>query len=360
MDFKVLSINSIKSDYALLWMQQKKRGQGFMGPDLFFQKIVTGQLKILNKNFKLKVVGLFEDNKPVILCTYFSAKNSRFKDCLGLFVTIPKVTKRQIDIFWNQCNDFLNGKKVIAPLNGHHYLGFGLLTEVSDFKKVGVFLPGTTKELRDLFKNKKNLSLYRTYYAFETLVTEELKSKLEHELQGMPDNFKVLPFSKLRFARDYKIMNQLVNKSFKSHFDFIPLTDEENLDLIKWNLPIINKDLFLFLYDKNKPIGFCMGILDYNQVSKNKQSDAKNMFDMMYFKSKIKRARLIHIGLLPKYQGRGLVKYLRHQVLLNMINRGVKVIENSVIDQDNVASQGNVKSTGGKMIHKFEVFCLNG
>ena len=97
---------------------------------------------------------------------------------------------------------------------------------------------------------------------------------------------------------------------------------------------------------------------DYNTVLKNGE-DVQNTLRIFKHKSKISRVRGVNVAILPEYRGQGLIKYVRNENLLKMISDGVSVIESSYIDQDNVNSMENVKSTGAQASHTFDLYTLN-
>ena len=96
-----------------------------------------------------------------------------------------------------------------------------------------------------------------------------------------------------------------MNASFTQHFDFAPLTEEENWDIFRFSVPLLPPRHLLFLEDRGRPVGFCLGMRDYNRCL-GTGADWQNVGRLM-LNRQTRRARMIHIGILPEYRGQGLV-----------------------------------------------------
>lgn len=355
--FEVHEVANYLKNYFNFWKSYKKSVDGFLGPDMFLKKIILKKLKINQACHEHKVFVLNRGNRPILMCIFFKANANRIKSSLGFFCCKQDISLLESDFFWDEVKKYLKDEKVIFPLNGHHYLGFGLPDENLKPGDIGIFLNDASDGLKKVFKSNK-IKKYRTYYSLKTRLDIGLKTKLNLELKKTSQEFEVRKFSKLFFHRDITIFNQLVNNCFTEHFDFWPLSDSEAFDIMKWSVSLIDPDLFLFMYRGNEPIGFCMAMPDYNQLGLNSMSDLGNIARFLFNKNKINRGRLIHIGIKKEFRGKGLIKILRHRVILNMIKKGYKFVENSVIDEKNKNSMSNVLSTGAEHVGDYTLFTV--
>ena len=352
--FRVSEPSATFKKHWELWKKTKKDYTSPVAADLFYKRLFKANFLVLKNNFRVSTLTLYREKAPVIIaCHYLPQGSWPGPECIGAFAIHPDVTDEEIKNFWAHVRKWTKGRPVTAPLNGHHYLGVALPEAQANPKKIGIFNPASSPSSQKLFGFTDKI--YRTYLAFETEITEKLKHRLISESQDLPEGFSVRPFSKLHYRRDLKIFNQLVNQCFTEHFDFCPLSDEENHDIMAMLVPLFQKGHFNFLEHRGQAIGFCMGMKDYHQIWDNR-SDARNITALLYHKNKLRRARIIHIGIHPNYRGQKLVKYLRHKTLLNLIEDGIQTVENSYIDEGNRASIANVRSTQGQMLNEFHTF----
>ena len=78
--------------------------------------------------------------------------------------------------------------------------------------------------------------------------------------------FVYLDYSKLsQFAADFV---QIYNEAWAFHDDFEPLTPEVLNKRLKEIKPAMPKEFAVFAYDRDRPIGFFIAILEINQVFK--------------------------------------------------------------------------------------------
>lgn len=344
--------------YKKLLRETSRRNQNFNSFDDFQQRLRRGDFVLLKNRYRLQTLGIYRGQSPRILATYYTPKDSWGVAGLGAFAVASDMTTAEISSFWEGVRSYTKGiGKVLAPFHGHYYLGFSFPELGVDTRRIGFATTAENSSLRQLFEPiQKNI--FRRFYSFETEMTAHLIQELKRELSDMPKTYHVRNFSRLHARRDLNIMNALVNRCFTEHFGFQALSDDENWDIMRWAVPLFESGTFLFLMDGPKEIGFAFGTLDYNQVL-GTRSDLVNMASLILKRSQVRRARLVHIGLLPEYRGKRLVKFLRHQLLLNLVDKGASSIESSYIDEGNQASIGNVKSTGGQELNRFSLFDIN-
>lgn len=195
-----------------------------------------------------------------------------------------------------------------------------------------------------------------TLVALRTELDTSTRQKVKQTAVAQcPAEYSIRPFCKWRAKRDAMIYNRLANLSMHHHPDFDSLTPEEDWELLKNSLLAIVPDYFLFLYHKDKPIGFCWGIPDYQEALTGQRSTLGYLAQLLK-KSRYHRGRIIYSCILPEYQGQGLCKLIRHRVLNNMIRDGIEVVESSYIHTENENSLSNAQSTGAQLSHRFHYF----
>ncbi len=347
--------------YLDLWKVHKKGFDSFSFPDVFFEKLITGDFVFLRNHFTLKTLCLTRSEKPILMATIFLPKRpgaslANLRASIGAFAYAPEIQEEESRYFWNWVQNRYAELDPIGPMNGHYYLGFSLPPDNADGKKIGFQTAAPHRNQRRVFGHFESVPPLRTFHSFETPLNQALVEKIESKIETPPPGIRIRPFRATTARRDLAVMNDLVNKCFTEHFGFVPLTEEENWDISRWSIPLFRRGHFLFIEDSGKPIGFCFGTLDFNQVMRN-GSDLGNLGRML-LPGTIPRARMIHKGVLPEYQGQGLVNQARHRILLSFAKSGVKTVENSYVDEGNVKSLSNVRSTGAIPLHNFHLHHL--
>lgn len=359
LSFEVHSPETLFREHFELWNKTKANYKSYSNADYVFKRLLKGDFLVL-KNFTVRSLCLKKRGQTIICAqVFFHKTDPQSKPSLGLVACVPDLINSEAQFFWESLRKEYSGKSIIGPMNAHAYLGLAIPMDQPeknlDFKKIGFATAGTHQGLQVLWQSSE-LALYRKYFSFETDLTSELILKIKNEMIGLPQGFSVRPFRSLLFQKEMQVVNSISKEAFADHFNLTSLTDKENWDIFKLSWMAQTKGFCSFLQKDQVPIGFCMALLDYNQVLNQKNSDPRNFLSLVSKRSLISRARMIHIGILPEYQGKKLSKFLRHHVILNMAKRGIRTLESSYVDEGNINSIKNIESTGGKLLHQFSVF----
>jgi hypothetical protein len=363
-DFKELSVKEAFPFYKKLYKEVIKKYFSFNGLDFFNLRLFKGDFLLLKNRFDSKVYGLFDKKKPLILVTHYKAidKSLGIENSLGAILVSDSITNEQLEKFFSNLKERLKGESspIYAPLNAHFNLGFTLPIPDIDFSKVTFLTSATSSGLNKTFFENSFFKEERTFYSLSFKVNEspEYVEKIKNGLSGRPSDYDSVPLSIFDYKNDIKAYNRIINESFKDHWNFFALTFEEEWDLMKTALLVLNRDYVRFLVHKNNKVALNMFMPDYHQVLKNGQ-DLPNLMRVQKYKRSPKRVRGVTTCILPEYRGKGLLKFVRNENLLNIFSDGVLEVESSYIDQDNINSLENSKSTGAKYSHEFKLFSLN-
>jgi ribosomal protein S18 acetylase RimI-like enzyme len=145
-------------------------------------------------------------------------------------------------------------------------------------------------------------------------------------------------FSKKNLTEDALIIKNLYNESFKQVWGFVPLNDDETLNMAKTFLKFYDKELIWICYYKNKPAGFILGLPDINQVLK-KLNGRLFPFGILRFyltKNKIKTLRVLALGVPEEFRHLGFEILLIDKIHSHMKNAGYIKSELSVVMENNL------------------------
>ncbi|MDC1068353.1 GNAT family N-acetyltransferase [Candidatus Kapabacteria bacterium] len=172
----------------------------------------------------------------------------------------------------------------------------------------------------------------------KTYSTEKLnrfRSLLEnrYNLTVRSMNFK----NKSQFKKDVITLKNLYNEAWEPNWGFVKMTDEEFDFLVADFKQIADPDLAVIVESNGEPAGFALALPDINQsLIHNKSGNIlTGIYHLLSKKKKINLVRVIVLGLIPKYQRKGIDAVLYHQIAKLCLQKGIKRVEASWILEDN-------------------------
>ncbi|MEO8452678.1 MAG: GNAT family N-acetyltransferase [Gemmatimonadota bacterium] len=110
----------------------------------------------------------------------------------------------------------------------------------------------------------------------------------------------------------------LYNRCWENNWGAIPMTDHEIDHLAAQFKPVINANLVPFAEIDGEPVGFGLALPDFNQVLKNNKQGrmlpaALQLLWALKTK-KIRRARILLLGVVPEHRGKGIDAMLYHWI----------------------------------------------
>jgi len=107
--------------------------------------------------------------------------------------------------------------------------------------------------------------------------------------------------------------------------------------------------------DTNRPLGFCLVLLDFNQIFQ-KTKGKINVFRLFWGKKRITRARGILQYLIPEYQGTGAFTLVFWEIYQTLKELGIDYFEGGTIMEDNKKSVGSLLKTGGEISKIYRLY----
>ena len=244
-----------------------------------------------------------------------------------------------------------------SPSSNHEY---GLLTEGFD-DPPRLMMTYNPPYYRDLilnygFERAKGLVAFKLDQ--KTLLSNEKFVRVAAIAQQR-SKVTVRKINMRHLADELKIFKHIYNNAWEHNWGFIPFTDPE-LDAMAKDLKmLIADDLVLFAEIDGQPIGFALAIPDYNLIFKSFKGNLFpfNFFKLFTQKKRINWARVMVLGLLPQYQGRGIDSVLYHELILRARKMGIDYAEASWILEDNLPMMRAAENVlNGIPYKKYEVY----
>ncbi len=144
------------------------------------------------------------------------------------------------------------------------------------------------------------------------------------------------PLNMKRFAAEVELVKALYNKAWEKNWGFVPLTEAEIDHLAKQLKPIVVPDLVVFAERAGEVVGFGVALPDLNVALKHNPSG--RLFPgiiKVLLNRKTNRARILLLGVIPEYRGRGIDGLMYDWIWTHGVAKGYNWGEGGWILEDN-------------------------
>ncbi len=221
-----------------------------------------------------------------------------------------------------------NGMEAMdGPVNfGENFFHWGLL--VHGFKQQTFGMQYHPEYYRKLFENYG----FRVYY-------EQYSYSMDITYPDLPDRFWKIAawvaskpgytYEHFSFKNQDRYINDFIEihrEAWSGHGNYKPAKFDQLKEMIQQAKFILDEEFIWFVYHNNKPIAFYMMIPDVNQIIKKFNSNKMNLLNLLkllYYKKKkvISRCRVIVLGVIPKFQNKGIESGIFHKLKKVMLNK---------------------------------------
>ncbi len=249
---------------------------------------------------------------------------------------------------------FMNG-----PASPSSNYEFGALSEGFD-DAPRVMMSYNPSYYIKLYENY-GLNLVKTLYAYkidaDTVFNNE-KLKRGAELVKKRYNVELRPINMKDLKSEVQKVKDIYNRAWELNWGYVPLTDKE-IDVMAEELKMTAEPkLMPFVYVNGQLAGMAIATLDFNLLLKkiNGRLFPFGIFTLLTQKKRIKWMRIILLGLLPEFRGKGLDAPLYYELVKNGLELGLTHAEGSWILEDNVEMNRGMEVVSAKIYKKYQVF----
>ena len=122
---------------------------------------------------------------------------------------------------------------------------------------------------------------------------------------------------------------------------------------------IIDPDFAVVAEHEGKMVGFALAVPDINQIMrtvKNGRLFPTGLFKLLYYKNKVKKIRIILLGVLPEYRRMGIEGIFYARIISNGLRRGVHTAEASWILEDNEMMNKGLQNINAKVYKRYRIY----
>ncbi len=152
------------------------------------------------------------------------------------------------------------------------------------------------------------------------------------------------------FKAEVERVKELYNKAWEKNWGFIPMTDHEIDHLAAQFKPVVVPELVPFAEKDGKVIAFALALPDLNAVLRTNRSG--RMFPVIFKllwalkMRRLHRLRILLLGVLPEYRGKGIDAVLYHWIWTRGGERNIGWGEAGWILEDNPAMNAGLLKMG--------------
>jgi GNAT superfamily N-acetyltransferase len=255
--------------------------------------------------------------------------NKEHKENIGFFGFFECINDQEVAnaLFdtayeWNRYRGFTSMR---GPLNFSVNEECGLLIDGFDTPPMVMMrhdLPYYQK-LFEAYGLTKTMDLYA--YLSER---REMPERIEKMVDILTKRYKVkirsLSRDKKQMKKDIETVFEIYTKAWEYNWGNVPMTKAEFDHIVEELLPIADPDLVFFAEIDGKHAGFSLALPNYNEVLKvmNGHVNPITILKAMHAKKHISSARVITMGIIKEYQGRGIDSIFHYHSYKNGLPKG--------------------------------------
>jgi len=162
------------------------------------------------------------------------------------------------------------------------------------------------------------------------------------------------------FSQEIQLVKQVYNQAWERNWGFVPMTEHEFDHLAAGLKPVLDPNLiFIAETSDGTPIGVSIALPDLHQALR--WSGGGHMFPFgllkfLWHKRRVNQIRLIIMGVVEEYRGRGIDAIFYIETARAGLARGYKRIEGSWILETNTMMNRIIERLGGKRYKTYRIY----
>lgn len=160
------------------------------------------------------------------------------------------------------------------------------------------------------------------------------------------------------FDREIQTMKELYESTWKDNWGFVPMCEEEYVQMSKDMRQVIKPEFLLFAEVEGEPVGFSLTIPNLNRVLHkiNGRLFPFGIFKLLYYMNKVDDLRLLLLGIKEGYRKRGIDSLFYVETFRRAKELGYKGGEISWTLEDNVLVNRAIESMGGQQYKTYRIY----
>lgn len=162
------------------------------------------------------------------------------------------------------------------------------------------------------------------------------------------------------FGGEVERVRRLFNESWSENWGFVPMTERELSHAAADFKPVVVPDLLPFAMKDGREIGFALAVPDVNLVLRRHRSGRlfPAVLDLLW-KLRTRRiggARILLLGILPEFRGKGIDAMLYHWIWTRAAEHGISWGEAGWILENNTAMRAGLEKMGFEIVRRYRLY----
>jgi len=209
--------------------------------------------------------------------------------------------------------------------------------------------------MRDLgYERAKDLLAF--HYEWQGAVPERF-ARLARRVEERT-SIRVREMDTSRFEQEVATAFEIYNSAWERNWGFVPMTREEFRHLAKGLKPLVDPAVALVAQQGGRPIGFSLGLPDYNVLLRRMRGRLLPWGPLLYLfgRRTIHKIRVLTLGVLKEYRNHGVDVLLCYYIFKKGVARGYTSWEMSWILEDNVQMIRPMERSGAVAYKTYRIF----
>lgn len=204
-------------------------------------------------------------------------------------------------------------------------------------------------------------------YAYLLSQDDARSEKLVRVTNALRERHKITirPLNKARFSDEVALIKQIYNAAWENE-GFVPLTDEE-MDFMANDLKqVYDPELVLFAELAGKTVGFALSLPDINQslsqgrpIPRGLMNLPMAIWKLLTKKKAIDMVRVLILGVLKEYRGRGVDAMLYLETMERSRKKGYEFGEASWVQEGNIPMNRAAQMMRGERYKTYRIYSKN-
>ncbi len=289
--------------------------------------------------------------------------NKHHNDKVGFFGFFESINDQEVaNALFDKAKSWLKAKgldKMRGPANPSSNDEYAMLIEGFD-SPPQLLMTYNPKYYLDLCENygfKKAKDLYAYILETEKTMSSE-KVRRVAEIAKTRYGLKISQLNMKDFNNEVDKVKFVYNKAWEPNWGFVPMTEDELNAMAKDLKPLVEPSLVLFGEIKDKLVGFALVMPDYNEIflTMNGKLLPFGFIKLLTQKKKIKRCRIITLGIIPEYQKKGLDAAFYWEIVTRARDIGIYFGEASWVLEDNDMMTRGLEALNASLYKKYRIY----
>jgi GNAT superfamily N-acetyltransferase len=168
------------------------------------------------------------------------------------------------------------------------------------------------------------------------------------------------PLNMRDFEGDVARVKEMYNAAWEKNWGFVPMTNREIDHLAEQFKPVVVPDLVPFAEKDGRPVGFAIALPDLNVAFKRNPGGGflRGLVTVLFMlqTGRIHRLRVLLLGTIPEFRGKGLDAVLYHWIWKHGTARGIWWGEAGWILEDNAPINAGMLKIGFRRYKTYRLY----